>query len=175
MTVTSLLKRKALRKKNNVKSILILGVGNILLRDEGVGVRIVEKIKNEFPLPDEVEVVDGGTLGLRLVPYLEDREAVFIIDAINCKAKPGEFFQIEAEDIDDIYNARKISPHQIGLREILSISKLQNILPKRICLFGIQPQIVDIGLELSDIVSSKLDELIEKLLKEVTSLVTNMR
>ncbi|MFQ5862798.1 MAG: HyaD/HybD family hydrogenase maturation endopeptidase [Candidatus Brocadiales bacterium] len=167
MTVTSSLKKKNLKPENNAKKVLILGVGNILLRDEGVGVRVVEKIKNEHPLPDNVEVVDGGTLGLRLIPYLEGREAIFIVDAIDRGGKPGELFRIEANDIDDIYNARKLSAHQIGLREVLALSRLQNFLPKRVCLFGIQPQTVGIGLELSEPVSSRLDELIEMLLEEV--------
>ncbi len=152
---------------HNVKKILILGVGNILLRDEGVGIRVVEKLKNECLLPDDVEVIDGGTLGLRLIPYLEGREAIFIIDAIDRGGRPGELFRIEADGIDDIYNTRKLSAHQIGLREVLALSRLQKTLPKRVCLFGIQPQSVDIGLELSEPVSSRLNELIKILLEEV--------
>lgn len=153
-----------------MKSILILGVGNILLGDEGVGIRVVEKIKNEYHLPDNVEVMDGGTLGLKLIPYLEGREALFIIDAIDRGGRPGEIFRIEAEEIDDVYNSHKLSTHQIGLREVLALSRLQRILPKRVCLFGIQPQSVEVGLELSDPVSSRLDELIEMLLAEVEAL-----
>lgn len=154
----------------NVKKILILGVGNILLRDEGLGVRAVEKIGGEYTLPDDVEVMDGGTLGLTLIPYLEGREAVFIIDAVDRGGRPGEIFRIESEDIDDFYNARKLSAHQIGLREVLALSRLQNALPKRVCLFGIQPQMVDVGLDLSEAVSSRLGELIEMLLEEVKGL-----
>ena len=152
---------------NNVKKILILGVGNILLRDEGVGVRVVEKIRDEHTLPDDVEVMDGGTLGLTLIPYLEGREAVFIIDAVDRGGRPGEIFRIESGDINDFYNARKLSAHQIGLREVLALSRLQDILPKRVCLFGIQPQTVDVGLDLSEPVSARLDELIGMLLEEV--------
>ncbi|MFQ5957314.1 MAG: HyaD/HybD family hydrogenase maturation endopeptidase, partial [Candidatus Brocadiales bacterium] len=143
---------------------------NILLRDEGVGVRVVEKLKSEYPLPDNIEVMDGGTLGLRLIPYLEGREAIFIIDAIDRGGEPGELFRIEAEGIDDIYNSRKLSAHQIGLREVLALSRLQKILPKRVCLFGIQPQTVDVGLELSEPVTSRLNELIDMLLEEVRGL-----
>lgn len=150
-----------------MKKLLILGVGNILLRDEGVGVRVVEKIRDEHRVPDDVEVIDGGTLGLTLIPYLEGREAVFIVDAIDRGGRPGEIFHIEGDGIDDVYNSRKLSAHQIGLREILALSKLQNILPERVCLFGIQPQSVNVGLDLSEPVSASIDELIERLLIEV--------
>ncbi|HCN20424.1 MAG TPA: hydrogenase expression/formation protein, partial [Planctomycetia bacterium] len=116
------------------------------------------------------EVMDGGTLGLTLIPYLEGREAVFIIDAVDRGGRPGELFRIESGDINDFYNARKLSAHQIGLREVLALSRLQDILPKRVCLFGIQPQTVDVGLDLSEPVSARLDELIEMLLEEVKGL-----
>lgn len=164
-------KRKDLRRENNkAKKILILGVGNILLRDEGLGVHVVEKIIKEHPLPENVEVIDGGTLGLRLIPYLEGRDAVFIIDAVDMGREPGELFRIESHGIDDIYNERKLSAHQIGLREVLALSRLQQILPQKVLLFGIQPKTVDIGLDLSEPVSSRLDELIKMLLDEVQSL-----
>lgn len=156
-----------------MKKLLILGVGNILLRDEGVGVRVVEKIRDKHRVPDDVELIDGGTLGLTLIPYLEGREAVFIVDAIDRGGRPGEIFRIEGDGIDDVYNSRKLSAHQIGLREILSLSKLQNILPERVCLFGIQPRSVDVGLDLSEPVSASIDELIERLLIEVE--VKNLR
>lgn len=164
--VISSSKKKDLMPRNNTKKVLILGVGNILLRDEGVGVRAVEKIKNEYPLPDEIEVMDGGSLGLRLLPYLEGREAIFIIDAVDGRDKPGDIFRIEGEDIEEIYNARKLSSHQIGLREVLALARLQDIMPKKLCLFGIQPYTVDLGLDLSEPVSSRLDELIEMILDE---------
>ncbi len=81
---------------DSVKKVLILGVGNILLRDEGLGVRVVEKIISEHLLPDDddVEALDGGTLGLTLLPYMECREAVFIVDAIDSGARPGNIFRL---------------------------------------------------------------------------------
>ncbi|MEE9514451.1 MAG: hydrogenase maturation protease, partial [Candidatus Brocadiales bacterium] len=92
-----------------MKKVLILGVGNILLGDEGVGVRVVEKIRNEHTLPDDVEVMDGGTLGLTLIPYLEGREAVFIVDAVDRGGRPGELYRIDGDDMDEVYNSRKLS------------------------------------------------------------------
>ncbi len=159
-----------MRPASSVKKVLILGVGNILLGDEGVGVRVVEKIRNEHTLPDDVEVMDGGTLGLTLIPYLEGREAVFIVDAVDRGGRPGELYRIDGDDMDEVYNSRKLSAHQIGLREILGLSRLQNFLPERVCLFGIQPQAVEVGLDLSGPVSSRVDELIEILLDEVRAL-----
>ncbi len=162
---------------DSVKKVLILGVGNILLRDEGLGVRVVEKIISEHLLPDDddVEALDGGTLGLTLLPYMEGREAVFIVDAIDSGARPGSIFRLEGDDIDEVYNSHKLSAHQIGLREVLSLLRFQGHLPRTVCLFGIQPQVVDIGLELSEPVSSKLDELIEMLLEDVRGLLKTAR
>ncbi len=159
-----------MRPASSVKKVLILGVGNILLGDEGVGVRVVEKIRNEHMLPDDVEVMDGGTLGLTLIPYLEGREVVFIVDAVDRGGRPGELYRIDGDDIDEVYNSRKLSVHQIGLREVLGLSRLQGFLPKMVCLFGIQPQTVEVGLDLSGPVSSRVDELIEILLDEVRAL-----
>ncbi len=155
---------------DSVKKVLILGVGNILLRDEGLGVRVVEKIRSERRLPDDVEVLDGGTLGLMLVPYLEGRKAIFIVDAIDRGGRPGEILCVEGDDIDEVYNSRKLSTHQRGLREVLALSRLQDFLPERVCLFGIQPQSVDVGLELSEPVSAGVDKVIEMLLEAVKGL-----
>ncbi len=160
---------------DSVKKVLILGVGNILLRDEGLGVRVVEKIISEHSLPDDVEVLDGGTLGLTLLPYMEGREAVFIVDAIDSGARPGDIFRLEGDDIDEVYNSHKLSAHQIGLREVLSLSRFQGYLPRTVCLFGIQPQAVDIGLELSEPVSAGVDKLIELLLEDVRGLLKTAR
>ncbi|MHC4196763.1 MAG: HyaD/HybD family hydrogenase maturation endopeptidase [Planctomycetota bacterium] len=158
-----------------MKKILILGVGNILLRDEGLGVRVVEKIISEHSLPDDVEALDGGTLGLTLLPYMEGREAVFIVDAIDSGERPGNIFRLEGDDIDEVYNSHKLSAHQIGLREVLSLLRFQGYLPRTVCLFGIQPQTVDIGLELSEPVSAGVDELIERLLEDVRGLLKTAR
>ncbi|MEE9514906.1 MAG: hydrogenase maturation protease, partial [Candidatus Brocadiales bacterium] len=107
---------------------------------------------------------------LTLIPYLEGREAVFIVDAVDRGGRPGELYRIDGDDMDEVYNSRKLSAHQIGLREILGLSRLQNFLPERVCLFGIQPQAVEVGLDLSGPVSSRVDELIEILLDEVRAL-----
>jgi len=119
------------------KKILILGLGNILLGDEGIGVRVAEQLISHS-LPDNVEVIDGGTAGYELLNFFEDREKVIIVDAVKTADKPGSVYKVDVsilEEDDTIH----LSLHQIGLKNVFKMASLMDINPE-VTLVGIVPK-----------------------------------
>ena len=141
-------------------NIAVLGLGNILLKDEGVGVKVAELLKERFAFSPEVEIIDGGTLGLDLLPLIEDREKVLILDAVDFGKEPGFFASIEDDEIPSVLSA-KMSVHSIGLSDVLFAAKLLGITPGKLCLIGIQPQSLDVGLDLTNCISDKIERLVD--------------
>ena len=151
------------------KKVMVLGVGNILLRDEGVGVRVIERLKASYEFPPEVELMDGGTAGLDLMPFMEGYKHVIIVDTLKTTEPPGSIFRFTPEDID-IKVPYKTSLHQIGMVEVFAIAEA---LGKKIeaVIIGIQPEdMSDWGLELTQTIEAKIPELMELVLKELKAL-----
>ena len=147
-------------------NIAVLGLGNILLKDEGVGVKVVDIIKEKFAFSPEVDIIDGGTLGLDLLPLIEDREKVLIIDAVDFGKGPGFIAAIEDDEIPAVLSA-KMSVHSIGLSDVLFAAKLLDITPGKLCLIGIQPQSLEVGLDLTDCISDKIEQLVDMAIKKL--------
>lgn len=148
---------------------LVLGVGNLLLMDEGVGVRVVQELSGRFIFPDDVDIIDGGTLGLDLLPYLEDRECAIIIDAAKMGKPAGSVGRIAEESMPWMIN-KKLSSHQVGIAELITIANITGKLPKKLILIGIEPKCIQVGLEISKEVSDRIDEVISLVIQELTSL-----
>ncbi len=148
---------------------LVLGLGNILLADEGVGVRVVQRINEAYTFFGAVEVLDGGTAGFDLLDTLAGREAVIIVDAVEANLEPGEMVRLQ-DDAVPAYFRTLLSPHQLGLAEILALLKIMDEAPKRIVLIGVQPACLELGLSLSEFVQAKLDPLVHAVLDEVKKL-----
>jgi hydrogenase maturation protease len=146
--------------------ILVIGLGNILLKDEGVGVHVVNALGKRYTFSPPVKLIDGGTAGLNLLPFFEDYENILIVDAVDFGKEPGHIEAIEDEDIPSVF-LPKLSVHDIGLYDVLFVAKLMDIKPSKICLIGIQPESIDVGLEMTKRIKSTLGELtgliIEKL------------
>lgn len=145
---------------------LVLGVGNILLKDEGVGVRTVEYLQTHHTIPDNVELLDGGTMGMELLVHLEGIDHLLIIDAAETGEPPGTIIRLADKNVP-AYLQRKISPHQLGISDILSALALQGLTPPKVTLIGIQPLVVDTGLELTPGVAAKVPELARMALEEL--------
>ena len=144
---------------------LILGVGNLLLTDEGLGIHAVRKLFENPALPADVEVVDGGTAGLGLLYYLEDVNRLVIIDAMETGGPPGTMVRLSGDQIP-VYMAMKVSPHEITLPDFLAAAKLRDLYPREVIVWGIQPQSLEVGVELSPVVAEKLDTLVKNVLGE---------
>jgi hydrogenase maturation protease len=145
---------------------LVLGVGNILLQDEGVGVRVVEHLQQHYSFADSVELLDGGTLGLDLINYLEELDNLLVLDAVNHGQSPGSFIRLVDDEIPALLQ-QKMSPHQIGLSDILSVARLRDMLPKQVVLLGVQPAAIQTGLELSPTVQACVGTLVEQVLQQL--------
>jgi hydrogenase maturation protease len=153
---------------------LILGVGNLLLSDEGVGLRVLERLAATYDLPEGVQTLDGGTLGLDLLYYLEGVENLLIIDAVEMGKEPGTLLRLEGDEVPAFLSI-KISPHQIGIPDMLFAAKLKDLYPRNVVLWGVQPGVLDAGLDLSPPVAAQVDELVEKVVDELRQWGIKMR
>ncbi|HID89929.1 MAG TPA: hydrogenase maturation protease, partial [Anaerolineae bacterium] len=117
---------------------LILGVGNILLSDDGVGVHVVRRLEEVAEFPPEVEVLDGGTKGMDLLHYLEGVSRLIIIDAVETKGPPGTLARLTGDQVP-AHLSLKMSPHEIGLPDMLFAAQLRDIYPEEVVILGVQP------------------------------------
>jgi len=150
-----------------VKPVLVLGIGNILLRDEGIGVRVVEALADQ-PLPPEVELLDGGTAGGNLVDVLADRRKAVIIDAIADDVAPGTVFRLTPDDLIPAAG-EMLSMHQVGLVESLHMARQLGCLPAEVVIFGVQPHSISPGLELSPELQRRVPAIVQVVLDELAS------
>lgn len=148
--------------------ILIVGVGNLLLGDEGVGIHAVRELEKRS-LPPYVDVVDGGTAGLNLLDLLISHERVIIIDAVDGGAQPGTVFRFSPEEIVEDVERLPLSLHQMEVLNVLQLATyLGQPLPP-IVVYGIQPETMDWSTELSATLRSRLEELLHAVLNEVSA------
>ncbi|NNJ11833.1 HyaD/HybD family hydrogenase maturation endopeptidase [Chloroflexales bacterium ZM16-3] len=143
-----------------------MGLGNIILRDEGLGVRAYERLVERYTLPEDIEAIDGGTLGLNLLPYLEDASRVLLIDAVRGGLEPGEIVRLEGAQIPAAL-ALKMSMHQAGLHELLAISALRGTTPETVVLWGMEPLVMEPGLDLTPPCAAALDDLVDRIVGEL--------
>lgn len=145
--------------------ILVLGIGNILLRDEGVGVRVIERLQ-KMRLPDNVELVDGGTAGADLMDVLAERKKVIVIDAVQADCEPGTVLRFSA-DVLTSNDRPGVSLHEMGLSEALNMTKKLGCAPENVVVFGIKPADISCGLELTEQISASIPRVVELVLEEI--------
>jgi hydrogenase maturation protease len=146
------------------KEILILGIGNLLLKDEGVGVRVVKRLR-DINLPCYTEVLDGGTLGLDLLFYIEGRKKVIVIDAVKAGGTPGTIYRFADSDI--VAEAKiSLSAHDIDFMDVLKTAHFLGHKPE-IIFIGIEPKDISEGLELSPEIEKKIPKVIDVVMREI--------
>ena len=150
--------------------IVILGAGNWLLSDEGFGVHAVKYLAENYEFPDELEIFDAGTLGLSGAYALESADAVYVLDTVNAKGRPGEIKLYNKDDVmmPDRITA-KLSPHQLGIREMLLVTQLRGKLPAELVLFGVIPASLEPGIELSPAVKMAVRTIARMLISDILS------
>ena len=146
---------------------LVFGAGNLLCSDEGFGVHFIQYLEKHYLFEDDVELYDGGTLGIMVTHLLEDADRVFLIDVVDTAGEPGEVFRFEKEQILLGRLPIKMSPHQIGIQEVLTLSDLRGKTPNQVSLFGIIPASYEAGVELSPLLAEKLPGLAELVVGEL--------
>ncbi|CAA7614309.1 HyaD/HybD family hydrogenase maturation endopeptidase [Magnetospirillum sp. UT-4] len=146
---------------------VVLGVGNILMSDEGVGVHAVTRLMEEYQLPPEVEAIDGGTSGMDCLDRIADADLLLIADCMRRKdTAPGSITRIADDEIAAYFRTR-ISPHQVGLSDVLAACTFQGIAPKKVVMIGVQPESFDTAMELTPAVAAVLPEVIDRLIAEL--------
>lgn len=148
--------------------VLVLGIGNLIMSDDGVGVRVVQLLQERYRFPEEVTLLDGGTLGLDLLPKLEGVERLLVVDAVETGGAPGTLLRLSGDDIP-LALETKVSPHQMGLKDLLTVASLQGFDPAEMVLWGVQPECIEMGMELSPVVAEQVAQLTENVLIELAN------
>ncbi|OIR18039.1 hydrogenase 1 maturation protease [mine drainage metagenome] len=148
--------------------LLVLGIGNILWADEGFGVRCVEALNAAYEFGDDVTVLDGGTQGLYLLPFLEEARYLIVFDAVDYGMQPGEMVIAKDDDVPRFMGVKKMSLHQTGFQEVIACASLAGRLPESMVLIGVQPeQLEDFGGSLRDIVKAQIPRALEVALEQM--------
>ena len=149
--------------------VLVLGLGNILLRDEGVGVHVVETLAKRYVMPVEVEIVDGGTSGMDLLDSIAGCDHLLICDAVRVDAPPASVIRLSDAQVPALFRNR-FSPHQLGVADVLATLSLTDETPDSITLIGVVPKDLALGLELSSEVAQAAESAAESLADELRGL-----
>lgn len=161
--------------KNRTDKITILGIGNTLYSDEGIGIYLLPILEDEFKGDGNIEIIDGGTDGMMLLGPVEDTDNLIIIDAINAAGKEGgEIISLEGDDIP-AYFGIKMSVHQMSFQEVLMAVKLRDRYPKNIMMFGMQPTSLEFGLGLTETNQAKLPNLAKTVINQVNCWRTQLK
>jgi len=139
--------------------VLVVGLGNPIMADDGLGLAALARLRQEWRLPESVRLVDGGTWGMNLLPLIEAEERVVFLDAIDMGLPPGALVRLARRDLPR-FLGHKLSPHQVDLREVLALAELRGRLPSHLVAIGLQPGRVEMAVGLSPEVESGLDELL---------------
>ena len=139
------------------KRILVLGIGNLLWADEGFGVRCVEALNAGWQFPPQVTLMDGGTQGLYLLPYVQEADCLLVFDAVDYGDVPGSLHEVIGDQVPRFMGAKKMSLHQTGFQEVLMAAELTGKLPQELLLIGVQPEeLEDYGGSLRDVVKAQM-------------------
>jgi hydrogenase maturation protease len=150
-------------------SLLVLGLGNLLCRDDGLGAFVAREIAGTRIIPDGVRVLDGGTLGLSLLPYLEDAERAILVDAIQADEPVGSLVRLDGEDVGPAVAAR-LSVHQVGVSDLIEAARWRGRIPPTLVLLGIVPETTDLGVGLSAPVLAAMPTLVDWVCREAERL-----
>lgn len=139
-------------------NVLILGIGNVLWADEGFGVRCVEHLAQNWALPETVKLLDGGTQGLYLLPFLEEADTLVVFDAVDYGLSPGTMKVVEGDEVPRFMGAKKMSLHQTGFQDVIATAQLMGYCPETLILIGCQPEeLEDYGGGLRDVVAAQIE------------------
>jgi hydrogenase maturation protease len=154
---------------NERTPLLVLGLGNVLLEDDGVGAAAVALLRERYTACSGVQVLDGGTLGLSLLPYLESADALILVDAVRADATPGSLVRLTGDDVAPAV-ATRLSPHQVGVADLLDGARWLGRYPRRVVLLGLVPESMELVVGLSARVRPALPTLVERVVDEARTL-----
>ncbi|MDR3565146.1 MAG: HyaD/HybD family hydrogenase maturation endopeptidase [Negativicutes bacterium] len=144
----------------------VLGIGNILLQDEGFGVRVIEELQRRYQFPTAVQVLDGGTLGMDLLRFLTGTTRLLVVDAIAGGGPPGSFYYFSGNQVK-AYFQEKVSLHELGIRDVLTVLEMLEKPIPEVVVLGVQPAVLDLGLELTPVVAATVEKTIAAVLTQL--------
>jgi hydrogenase maturation protease len=149
--------------------LLVLGLGNVLLADDGVGAAAVARLRDAYDWPDNVRVLDGGTLGLSLLPWVEQADTVLLVDAVRTDDPAGTLVRLDGDDVAPAV-ATRLSPHQIGVADLLDGARWRERYPGRVILLGLVPASIELAVGLTPEVAPALGSLVDRIVEEAGAL-----
>jgi hydrogenase maturation protease len=149
--------------------LLVLGLGNLLLTDDGLGPAVMSELVRRFVAPEGVHLLDGGTLGLALLGELSEARMAILVDAVAADAAPGTVVRIEGGEVAPAV-AAKLSPHQIGVADLLDAARLLGREPPTLILLGAVPHSLELGVGCSPQVAEAIEPLVQKVVEECRAL-----
>jgi hydrogenase maturation protease len=150
--------------------VLVLGVGNLLLGDEGVGVHAVRALARDHAFPPEVELLDGGTAGMELLEPIRQARHLVVIDAVDAGVEPGTVVRLSGNDVPIFFGRRHLSPHQVGLSDVLAVARLAGRAPASVTVLGVQPASLSPTVDLTPRVAAALPRLLRAVVVEIAQL-----
>lgn len=160
MPILPFIQNDPLLQANHLRPVLVLGLGNILLQDEGIGVRVVQSLQREFRCPPEVEILDGGTAGMALYEHIIGRCHLVVIDAVCAGNPPGTIVKLEDDAVPAFFHTQ-ISPHQLALSDILAALQIAGEELPEVVMIGVEPASLETGIGLTKTVSAQLGALVK--------------
>ena len=145
---------------------IVLGLGNILNRDEGLGVHALAALEERLGPHAQVELVDGGTIGLSLLPLVEACGHLLVLDAVNAGQPPGTIVELRDDEIP-LYAGARLSQHQVTFQEVLGLARMRGRHPPHLHLIGVQPADLSVGVGISATVEAALPQVAERAFKAV--------
>mgnify|MGYP000159198084 FL=1 len=156
-------------------NITVLGIGNILLTDEGFGIRVVEKLQERYEFPDNVILVDGGVLGINLLGVLADAQHLVVVDAVKNKQPPGTLYRLEKDELPERI-LLKNSLHQTDFLETLTLCQAIDKVPQTTVVLGVEPEdILTLSVEMTPTVAARLDDMMDLVIQELNQLGVTCR
>ena len=154
---------------NERASLVVLGLGNVLLEDDGIGAAAVALLLERYEVPAGARVLDGGTLGLSLLPYIDSADSLILVDAVKAEGDPGSLVRLDGTEVPPAV-ATRLSPHQVGVADLLDGARWLGSYPRQVILLGLVPDSMELVVGLSSRVQSQLPTLVERIVEEARGL-----
>ena len=151
---------------SSVATTTVIGLGSPLMADDGLGLVALGVLREQWAFDPPVELVDGGTWGMNLLPVIESAGRLLLVDAIDTGAEPGTVVVLERDQLP-IFLSTKISPHQVDLQDVLSVAEFRGTLPRDTVAIGLQPARVEMSADLSPLIQHRLPVLIARVLERL--------
>lgn len=147
---------------------VVIGLGNPLMTDDGIGLAALGRLRDRWEFPPGVCLVDGGTWGMSLLPEVEDAGRLLLLDAIDVGVPPGRVVRLERDELP-LFLSQKLSPHQVGLRDVLAVAELRGTLPAETVAMGLQPAVVELSTSLSPEVQAGVERLARRAVEQLAA------